>query len=185
MQSQQRIPASRETVWRALNDTAVLKASMPGCERFEQTGDNRYEALVTAKVGPVKAKFKFNVELAEVDPPNGYVIRGEGQGGAAGFAKGSARVNLADEGDATLLSYAVKASVGGKLAQLGGRLIDGAAKKMAYEFFSNFIAEVAGDQAEEAAPEPVADRSAGVRRPVWAYAVGGLVLIAVLVVLFA
>ena len=185
MQSQQRIPASRETVWRALNDTAVLEASMPGCESFEQTGDNRYQALVTAKVGPVKAKFKFKVELTDVDPPNGYVIQGEGQGGAAGFAKGSARVNLTEEGDETLLSYTVKASVGGKMAQLGGRLIDGTAKKMADEFFSNFIAEVAGDRAEEPTPQPIADQQAGARRPVWTYVVGGLVLIALLLALFA
>ncbi|MEX2468829.1 MAG: carbon monoxide dehydrogenase subunit G, partial [Pseudohongiellaceae bacterium] len=178
MQSQQLIPASRETVWRALNDTGVLEASMPGCERFEETGENEYLALVTARVGPVKAKFKFNVQLTEIDPPNGYVIQGEGQGGAAGFAKGSARVSLSDEGEQTLLSYTVKASVGGKLAQLGGRLIDGTAKKMADEFFSNFIAEVAGDEAEKPAPASSGGEEAGRRTIPWIWLAGGLVLIA-------
>ena len=94
MQSEQRIPASRDRVWQALNDTEVLKASMPGCESFEEVGEHQYQAVVTAKVGPVKAKFRFNVQLTEVDPPNGYVLNGQGQGGAAGFAKGSAQGHL-------------------------------------------------------------------------------------------
>ena len=131
MNSKKRIEAIPEKVWKALNDTEVLKASMPGCESFEATGENTFEAKITAKVGPVKAKFKFNVSLTDIDPPNGYTISGEGQGGAAGFAKGSAAVNLAGENGATILTYNVKANVGGKLAQLGGRLIDGTARKMA------------------------------------------------------
>ena len=140
MISEQRIPATRDEVWAALNNTDILQAAMPGCESFEETGENEYLAKLTAKVGPVKAKFKFKVSLQNVNPPYGYVINGEGQGGAAGFAKGAAKVDLTEEGGETLLAYSVKASVGGKLAQLGGRLIDGTARKMADEFFSNFNA---------------------------------------------
>lgn len=145
MNSEQYIPADREKVWAALNDTEILKAAMPGCEEFDATAENEFTAKITAKVGPVKARFKFNVNLTEVDAPNGYTINGEGQGGVAGFAKGSATVTLSDEGEGTLLSYAVKANVGGKLAQLGARLIDGTAKKMADEFFGNFVEILSGD----------------------------------------
>lgn len=139
MNSEQLIPASRDKVWAALNDTEILKAAMPGCEEFEATGENEFAARITAKVGPVKARFKFNVNLTEVDPPNGYTINGEGQGGVAGFAKGSASVQLTEDDSGTLLTYSVQANVGGKLAQLGARLIDGTAKKMADEFFGNFV----------------------------------------------
>lgn len=145
MKAEQRISASKEEIWAALNDTEVLKNAMPGCESFEATGENTFIAKLTAKVGPVKAKFKFNVHLTDIDPPNAYTINGEGQGGAAGFARGSASVNLTPDGDDTILAYSVKANVGGKLAQLGSRLIDGAAKKMADEFFGNFIKIVTGD----------------------------------------
>ena len=138
MISKQRIAASREKVWAALNDTEILKKSMPGCESFEVVGENIFEARITTKVGPVKAKFKFKVELADINAPRGYIIKGEGQGGVAGFAKGSARVDLTEDGIETILVYNVQASVGGKLAQLGARLIDGTAKKMSEEFFGNF-----------------------------------------------
>jgi len=138
MVSEQKVAASREQVWAALNNTEILKNSMPGCESFEATGENTFEAKITAKVGPVKAKFKFSVELTEIRPPHGYIIMGEGQGGVAGFAKGSAKVELSEDGNETILAYNVKANVGGKLAQLGARLIDGTAKKMADEFFGNF-----------------------------------------------
>ena len=138
MISEQRIAATREEVWAALNDTAVLKQSMPGCESFEPIGENIFEARITTKVGPVKAKFKFKVELTNITAPQGYTIEGEGQGGVAGFAKGSAKVELAEDGAETILVYNVQASVGGKLAQLGARLIDGTAKKMSDEFFGNF-----------------------------------------------
>lgn len=148
------IPASREAVWQALNDTEILRQAMPGCESFEEQGENEFLALITTKVGPVKAKFKFKVTLTDVDAPNGYTLNGEGQGGAAGFARGSAVVSLAEDAEGTLLNYSVKASVGGKLAQLGARLIDGTAKKMADAFFSNFIAIVSG---ETSAAEPAAD----------------------------
>lgn len=138
MISEQRIIASRDAVWAALNDTEILKQAMPGCESFEAVEENKFEAKITAKVGPVKAKFKFNVELTDIDAPNGYIIMGEGQGGVAGFAKGSAKVYLTEDGTDTILAYNVQANVGGKLAQLGARLIDGTAKKMADEFFGNF-----------------------------------------------
>ncbi len=138
MISEQRIIASRDAVWAALNNTEILKQAMPGCESFEAVEENKFEAKITAKVGPVKAKFKFNVELTEIDAPNGYIIMGEGQGGVAGFAKGSAKVYLTEDGTDTILAYNVQANVGGKLAQLGARLIDGTAKKMADEFFGNF-----------------------------------------------
>ena len=142
--------ASKEAVWQALNDPDVLKECIPGCESIDMTSDTSFEAVATAKVGLVKAKFKGNVELSDLDPPNGYTISGEGSGGAAGFAKGGAKVTLADaEGGGTVLSYDVDATVGGKLAQIGQRLIDGAAKKMADEFFSKFAEQVGGKVEEE------------------------------------
>ena len=144
MISEQRIPASRDAVWAALNDTEILKQAMPGCESFDAIEENKFEAKLTAKVGPVKAKFKFQVELSEINAPNGYTILGEGQGGVAGFAKGSAKVDLTEDGDETILAYNVQASVGGKLAQLGARLIDGTAKKMADDFFGNFTDILSG-----------------------------------------
>ncbi len=178
MASEQRIPASREVVWTALNDTEILKAAMPGCESFESVGDNKFIAQVTAKVGPVKARFKFNVELTDIDPPNGYTIKGEGQGGAAGFAKGSATVKLTGEGSDTLLNYSVQANVGGKLAQLGSRLIDGTAKKMADEFFGNFIELISGDGADtEDTGEAAGAEEAG-GQPVWIYVVAAIVIAA-------
>jgi carbon monoxide dehydrogenase subunit G len=132
------VPASREAVWAGLNNLDVLKAAIPGCESMAMVGDNRIEATVTAKVGPVKASFKGMVTLSDLDPPNGYTIRGEGKGGAAGFARGGAQVRLTDAMGGTLLTYKVDAAVGGKLAQIGSRLIDSAAKKIADEFFAAF-----------------------------------------------
>ncbi len=145
MSGEETIAAPREKVWAALNDPEVLKQCIPGCESVEKTSDTSFDAKVTAKVGPVKAKFSGSVNLTDLDPPNGYKISGEGKGGAAGFAKGGATVRLADGPDgATVLSYDVDASVGGKLAQLGARLIDGTAKKMAGEFFETFAGVVGG-----------------------------------------
>ena len=154
MTGQHTIPAPRQTVWEALNDPDVLKQCIPGCEEIERTGDNGFTAKVSVKVGPVKAKFGGAVTLSDIDPPNGYTISGEGKGGAAGFAKGSAKVKLdeADGGAATTLSYEVNASVGGKLAQIGARLIDSTAKKYANDFFERF-SEIA---ANRAGPAPVA-----------------------------
>jgi len=149
MTGEYRVPAPRETVWQALNDVEVLRQSIPGCDEIEKTSDTSFTAKVTAKVGPVKAKFSGAVTLSDIDPPNGYTISGEGTGGAAGFAKGGAQVTLEDDGDGTLLKYTVNATVGGKLAQIGSRLIDSTSKKMANEFFGKFV-EVVGDA--EAAP---------------------------------
>ncbi len=144
MSGEYRIPASRDKVWAALNDPETLKASIPGCESLERTGDDAFTAKVVAKVGPVKAKFGGDVKLSNINPPESYTISGEGKGGAAGFAKGGADVKLADDGEGgTILTYTAKADVGGKLAQLGSRLIDGTSKKMADEFFSNFREQVA------------------------------------------
>lgn len=158
------IPASREAVWEALNDPEVLKACIPGCEYVNKTSDTEMEAAVTAKVGPVKAKFKGKITLSDMDPPNGYTISGEGSGGAAGFAKGGAKVALSEADDGTRLAYDVDAQVGGKLAQIGQRLVDGTAKKMADQFFANLAARfetppkgapIAVDPSVEVAEEPV------------------------------
>ncbi|MGE4062353.1 MAG: CoxG family protein [Rhodospirillaceae bacterium] len=130
------IPASRDAVWTALNDLSVLKEAIPGCDSIEWISDHEIDAVVTAKIGPVKASFKGLITLSDLDPPRAYTIRGEGKGGAAGFAKGGARVRLEQEPDGTRLIYTVEASVGGKIAQVGGRLITSAAKKLADEFFA-------------------------------------------------
>ncbi len=148
MTGEYRIAAPRERVWAALNDPEVLKACIPGCESLEKTSDNEMTATVTAKVGPVKAKFTGAVTLLNIRPPEGYTISGEGKGGVAGFAKGGADVSLTEDGpDATILKYEAKAQVGGKLAQLGARLIDSTAKKMADDFFGAFAAKVAASSA--------------------------------------
>lgn len=148
-----RIPAPRNKVWEALNNPDILKQSIPGCEEVEKLSDTELAAKVTAKVGPVKARFGGKVTLSDLDPPNGYKITGEGSGGAAGFAKGGATVRLVDDGDGTRLSYKVEAHVGGKLAQIGSRLIDATARKMADDFFARFAAAVSGN-VEVSAAEP-------------------------------
>ncbi len=150
------INASRGVVWAALNDPQVLARSIDGVESLEALGDNRFAGVLNAKVGPVKAKFTGTVELTELDPPNRYVLVGEGKGGVAGFAKGSAEVVLTDhEGGGTRLAYVARSQVGGKLAQLGTRLIEGTAKAYAESFFTAFKAEVEGPAAA-AAPPPEA-----------------------------
>jgi carbon monoxide dehydrogenase subunit G len=138
------LPASRETVWAKLNDAEVLKMCIPGCQSLDKTSDTSFSAVAKLKIGPVSATFKGAVELSDLDPPNGYTISGQGEGGVAGFAKGGAKVALgpAPEGDGTVLYYDVEANVGGKIAQLGARLIDGVAKKMADQFFDNFAEAV-------------------------------------------
>lgn len=143
MNGSQRIEASREAVYAALNDVEVLRQCIPGCETIEKTSENEMTAKVTLKIGPVKASFTGKVTLSDFDPPNGYTISGEGSGGAAGFAKGGAKVSLEADGDATILNYTVDAQIGGKLAQLGGRLIDATAKKLAGDFFEKFGSIVA------------------------------------------
>lgn len=144
-----RIEASREEVFAALNDADILRRSIPGCEELEKVSDTQFNALVRAKVGPVRARFRGEVTLSDLNPPESYTLSGQGKGGAAGFARGEASVKLTADGDATLLSYEVSATVGGKLAQLGGRLIDGAARKLATEFFKNFQNIVGGEAAEK------------------------------------
>jgi len=156
LKDEYRITASREQVWEALNDPEILKKSIPGCSALEAVGDSSFTATVTAKVGPVKANFQGQVTLSDIDPPNGYTIQGEGKGGPAGFAKGGAKVSLVSDGDCCLLRYEVEASVGGKLAQIGSRLIDGTAKKLSREFFETFAALAAeGKKGDEAPNKPV------------------------------
>jgi carbon monoxide dehydrogenase subunit G len=138
MNGEIQLAAPREAVWEKLNDPAVLKACIPGCEELERTDDQGFRAVAKMKVGPVSARFRGKVTLSDLDPPNGYKISGEGEGGVAGFAKGGAKVDLVDREGGTLLSYQVDAQIGGKLAQLGQRLINGSAKKLADEFFANF-----------------------------------------------
>jgi len=142
MSGEVELAAPRETVWAKLNDKEVLKSSIPGCEEFEETDEHGYRAEAKMKVGPVSARFRGKVTLSDIDPPNGYKISGEGEGGIAGFAKGGATVRLAEKDGGTLLSYDVEAQIGGKLAQLGQRLISGTAKKLADEFFANFAKAV-------------------------------------------
>lgn len=146
-----RIPAPRERVWAMLNDAEVLRACLPGCEELEQTADNAFSARVTIKVGPVKATFNGHVTLENINAPESYTITGDGKGGVAGFASGSADVHLAEDGDVTILTYTAKARVGGKLAQLGSRLIDSTARKLAGQFFTKF-AEMAGGKPEAEVP---------------------------------
>lgn len=140
MTGEQLVPLPHEETWRALNDTQVLKECVPGCEALEKISDTQYQLTMTSRIGPVSARFKGLMTLENVDAPRGYTMVFEGQGGVAGFAKGQAVVSLVAEGEATRLSYSVKAMVGGKLAQLGARLIDGVARKLANDFFKSFNA---------------------------------------------
>jgi carbon monoxide dehydrogenase subunit G len=192
------IPAPRQKVWAALNDPEILKQSIPGCEEVEKVSDTELQAKVTAKVGPVKARFGGKVTLSDLDPPNGYKITGEGSGGAAGFAKGGATVRLSDADGGTKLSYTVEAHVGGKLAQIGSRLIDATARKMAEDFFSRFSAAVTGGvtaPAAEAATSPTETAATPVaatnppaaaspRLPPAVWVTGLVIIVAVLLYLF-
>jgi uncharacterized protein len=144
MQGEERITASVDAVWAALNDPEVLKACIPGCETLERKSATQLAATVGLKLGPVKAKFTGEVQLKNLKPPHSYTIQGEGKGGIAGFAKGGADVTLTADGNETILGYTVNADVGGKIAQLGSRLIDSTAKKLATQFFSSFNAKVSG-----------------------------------------
>ncbi len=146
MTGEYRIEAPRDKVWAALNDAEVLKQSIPGCEELVKESDTAFSAKVKAKVGPVSAKFTGRVELTDMNPPESYRISGEGQGGVAGFAKGGANVRLEEDGAVTILHYEVQANVGGKLAQIGSRLIDSSAKKMAGQFFEKFTEVVEGQE---------------------------------------
>ena len=164
MTGEQRIPAPKQVVWDALNDVEALKASIPGCKEVEKKSDTEFSALVQVAVGPVKATFKGEVTLSDIDAPNGYTLTGQGSGGAAGFGKGSAEVTLTEENGETIVSYNAHASVSGKLAQIGQRLIDSTAKKLTKQFFENFAAYITAEGEElkeEAAPAAAATQEAG------------------------
>ena len=178
LQGERLIPASVEKTWAALNDPEVLKACIAGCESVERTGDDAFTAVVALKVGPVSARFKGNLQMTNIQPPNGYTINFDGQGGVAGFGKGSADVALTAQGEQTVLKYNARATVGGKMAQIGSRLIDATAGKITEDFFKAFEANLqAGAPASVAAPAPVvaAERDGSVTKLWW--------LIAALVVL--
>ncbi len=165
MTGERRIPAPRQKVWNSLNDPQVLKTCIPGCEKLERTAENEYTATAAVKIGPIAARFNGKVNLLDLDEPSSYRIQGEGQGGVAGFAKGGATVRLAEDGPYTLLSYAVQAQVGGKIAQLGARLIDASSKQMADQFFNRFTSEVAPPEPAAAAADAAATASGGTRPP--------------------
>jgi carbon monoxide dehydrogenase subunit G len=169
MNGEQIIPLPQQTVWEGLNDPAVLKDCIMGCESLDKVADNEYKVAMTAAIGPVKAKFTGKLVLNDVNAPNSYSLAFEGSGGAAGFGKGTAQVSLSPEGSGTKLSYSAKASVGGKLAQIGSRLIDGVAKKMTDDFFAKFSARVAPPASAPAA-DAMADADAGKStefNPIW------------------
>ena len=198
MTGEYKIPAARDKIWDALNDPEILKC-IPGCQELNKDSETELSATVKSKVGPVSATFKGKVSLSEIDPPNGY-RSGEGSGGVAGFAKGGAEVKLAEDGDGTVLTYVADAQVGGKLAQIGSRLIDSTAKKMANEFFGKFAEEVGGSTEERnrgaelpaaelaGAPKPASDpattvpesNGSGISPAIWA---GGLIAVVVVVLL--
>jgi uncharacterized protein len=160
MAGEYRIPAPRDAVWRALNDPEILRQCIPGCESIDKLSDTEFTARVALTVGPVKAKFTGKVTLSDLNPPESYKITGEGQGGVAGFGKGSATVSLTEDGSAaTVLHYTAQATVGGKLAQIGARLVDATAKKLAEEFFRSF-ANVVGAPAAAAVPPAAAGATA-------------------------
>ncbi len=176
MSGEHRIPAPRQRVWEALNDPSVLEACIPGCQEMEKLSDTEFAAKVTRKVGPVKASFSSKVMLSDLQPPASFKISGEGQGGVAGFAKGGADVTLDEEDGATVLRYQAKASVGGKLAQIGSRLVDTAAKQIAGQFFEAFVAHMtaaaetaalAAAEQPAASPPPPAAEPAGLPPVVW------------------
>ncbi len=180
-----RIPAAREQVWEALNDPQILRQCIPGCQSIEKVSDTEFTAKIRSKVGPVQANFATRVSLFNLNPPTSYTIAGEGQGGVAGFAKGSADVTLEEAAGETLLRYAARFQAGGKLAQVGSRLLGGAARKLAADFFGNLATKLLGaPAAEEAlAPETVTASAVPSGRhlhlTVWVFAV--IVLIALLI----
>tara|TARA_B100000686_G_scaffold261138_1_gene274019 strand:+ start:3778 stop:4401 length:624 start_codon:yes stop_codon:yes gene_type:complete len=201
MTGEYQIAAPREKVWDALNDPEILAKCIPGCQELNKDSETELSATVKSKVGPVSATFKGKVTLSDIDPPAGYTISGEGTGGVAGFAKGGADVKLAEDGENTVLTYVANAQVGGKLAQIGSRLIDTTAKKMANDFFGKFAEEVAGktveepeteealksiktdvtsDEIIEPASEELIEDQGGISPALW---VGGLVAIVVVVLL--
>jgi len=194
MQGSRQLAITQQQAWDALNDPAVLKACIPGCDKVEPTGENQYSIGMALKIGPVAAKFSGKIALADIQPPQSYTLSFEGQGGPAGFGKGSAKVQLTPNNRGTELGYSVQASVGGKIAQLGQRLIDGAAKSMAEDFFKRFdeamqqqhpaayAAQAQADEVAGSAPPTVVaeDANAGpLGSPIWVWVAGAVVLVAV------
>lgn len=177
MTGEQLIALPQQRVWEALNDPAVLKACIPGCEIMEKVSDNEYRVVMSATVGPVKAKFSGKLLLSDLNPPNSYALAFEGSGGAAGFGKGSSTVTLSPAEGGTRLAYTAHATVGGKLAQVGSRLIDGVARKMADEFFAKFKQALVPASTTSPVSDAVTATPARSRVPVWAWVVGALVLV--------
>ncbi|CAN1549395.1 COG3427 Carbon monoxide dehydrogenase subunit G, CoxG [Burkholderiaceae bacterium] len=183
MQGTRQLPVSREKAWDALNNPDVLKRCIPGCDKFELVGEHRYAVGVAIKIGPVSAKFAGNVTLQDIDPPNGYALVFDAQGGVAGFGKGESNVSLTPNAQGCELSYTVQSRIGGKLAQLGQRLIDGVAKSLAEDFFKRFeatfdvepvaIVEGASSVKSERTATPAAS---GSPVPIWAWGLGTFVL---------
>ena len=193
LSGEHRIPASRQTVWEALNDPDTLQACLPGCETLEKVSETEMKATITTKIGPVKATFHGAVTLSNLDPPNSYTLNGEGQGGAAGFASGAASVTLTEADSGTLLKYEVEAKVGGKLAQIGSRLIDSVTKKLAGQFFGALVERLSGEEeaagaseGAEAAPAQAAPASSaapqrfGIPTPAWVVGIIGVVAVLIL-----
>lgn len=183
LQGERLIPATVSQTWDALNDPETLKACIAGCESLDKTGDDAYTAVVAVRVGPVSAKFKGNLKMTNVQAPNSYTINFDGQGGVAGFGKGSADVSLGDEGGQTRLKYLAKAQVGGKMAQVGSRLIDAAAGKIAEDFFKAFEAKLTerypAPAAAASAPAPVvAEPAGGGRNATLWWVIGAVVVLA-------
>ncbi|MEI2415367.1 carbon monoxide dehydrogenase subunit G [Orrella sp. JC864] len=188
LKDQQIINLPVQQVWAALNDPAILQQCVPGCDTFEPVGENQYKVVMTASVGPIQAKFTGKLQLSDIVPPESYTLSFEGSGGAAGSGKGNATVQLAEVPEGTLLSYAVSATVGGRLAQVGARLIDGVAKKMADQFFSRLKALLEPAQAQAPAPQPEAAsppaRAPASRRSLlWPAVAGAAVIIGLIIYL--
>ncbi|MFA7438717.1 CoxG family protein [Castellaniella sp.] len=187
MQGSRLLSITQQQAWEALNDPEVLKVCVPGCESIEPTADNTYAVVSQIKVGPVSAKFKSTIQLTDIQAPDSYTLNFEGNGGAAGFGKGTAKVRLSPQGDGTQLDYEVEATVGGKIAQVGQRLIDGVAKSMSESFFKRFDEEMqrrhppAADA--PAAASGTAAESAGKKIPGWAW--GAIVVILIVLIAWA
>ncbi|HWP10551.1 MAG TPA: carbon monoxide dehydrogenase subunit G [Ramlibacter sp.] len=184
MQGSRALAITQQQAWDALNSPEVLKACIPGCDKFEPTGENQYAVGVAVKVGPVAARFAGKISLSDINPPASYTIGFDGQGGAAGFGKGNSRVTLTPQGTGCDLAYTVHAQVGGKIAQIGQRLVDGAAKSMAEDFFKRFDAEMERQHPQAYAAAAAARGTAvvagqpGVTIPVWAWIAAAALLLA-------